>query len=201
MIESIGVLGGGAWGTALALVAARAGRKTKLWARSITTVGALRDRKENPKYLPGIPIDPGVVATSHFAEAVGADALLIAVPAQSVRTVVGVMAKLVVPGTPVVVCAKGLERGSAKRLTHIVAEIAPKAVPAILSGPSFAGEVARGLPTAVTIACADEEIALALCQALNHPSFRPYASTDVIGVEIGGAVKNIIAIASGIVGA
>jgi glycerol-3-phosphate dehydrogenase (NAD(P)+) len=199
MIESIGVIGGGAWGTALALTAARAGRKVKLWARSISVVSAIRERKENPKYLPGIALDASIVAPSHFAEVVGADALLLAVPAQSIRAVVGVLSRLAVPGTPLVVCAKGLERNTGKRLSQVVAELAPKTLPAVLSGPSFALDVARGLPTAVTIACADEAVAGALCAALQNPAFRPYAETDLIGVEIGGAVKNVLAIAAGIV--
>jgi glycerol-3-phosphate dehydrogenase (NAD(P)+) len=199
MIESIGVLGGGAWGTALALTAARAGRKVRLWTRNIAMAAAIRDRQENPKYLPGVKFDAPVAATAHFAEVLGAHALLLAVPAQSVRAVAGVVSRLAVPGTPLVICAKGLERGSGKRMTEILAEVAPKVVPAVLSGPSFALDVAQGLPTAVTIAATDEAIARALCEALQSAAFRPYGSTDVIGVEIGGAVKNVLAIAAGIV--
>jgi glycerol-3-phosphate dehydrogenase (NAD(P)+) len=199
MIKSVGVLGGGAWGTTLALVAARAGRDVRLWARNISIVSAIRDRRENPKYLPGVRLDANVAATPHFAEAIGADALLIAVPAQAVRGVAAVVSRLAVPGTPLIICAKGLERGSGKRLSQVIAEVAPKVVPAVLSGPSFAADVAHGLPTAVTIAAASEAVALELCHALSSTNFRPYAETDIIGVELGGAVKNVLAIAAGIV--
>ncbi len=199
MIETVGVLGGGAWGTALALVAARGGRKVSLWTRNISVVSSIGARHENPKYLPGIVLDPPFGASAQPAEAVGADAILVAVPAQSMRAVTGVLLRLAAPGTPVVVCAKGLERGSAKRMTQVLAEAAPKVTPAVLSGPGFALEVARGLPTAVTIAAEDAALAAALCEALAGPAFRPYASTDVVGVEIGGAVKNVLAIAAGIV--
>jgi glycerol-3-phosphate dehydrogenase (NAD(P)+) len=199
MIASVGVLGGGAWGTALALTAARAGRKVTLWARNIAVANAVRQRRENPKHLPGIILDPPFNATAHLAEVVGADALLLAVPAQTLRSVATAVGRLAVPGTPVAICAKGLERGSAKRMSEVLAEAAPKVAAAVLSGPGFAMDVARGLPTAVTIAAADEAVADALSEALAGPSFRPYAATDVIGVEIGGAVKNVLAIAAGIV--
>ena len=198
-IRSVGVLGGGAWATALAITAVRAGRSVKLWARSISTVAAIKDRRENPRYLPGVTLDAGIGATAHLAEVVGADALILAVPAQSVRAVAGVVAKLAVPGTPLIIAAKGLERGNNKRLSQVVGEVAPRLVPAVLSGPGFAAEVARGLPTAVTVAAADEAVAATLALALQNPAFRPYAETDVIGVEIGGAVKNVLAIAAGIV--
>ena len=199
MIDSIGVLGGGAWGTALALTAARAGRKVRLWSRNIAVVATIRERQENPKYLPGVTFDAPVAATAHLAEVLGADVLLLAVPAQSVRAVAGVVSRLAVPDTPLVICAKGLERGTGKRMSEVVAEVAPKVVPAVLSGPSFALDVARRLPTAVTIAGLDDEIVTALCEALQSAAFRPYGSTDMIGVEIGGAVKNVLAIAAGIV--
>jgi len=199
VIGSVGVLGGGAWGTALALTAARAGRKTILWARNIATVNAIRQRRENPKYLPGIAFDAPVTATLQLAEAVAVDLLVVAVPAQSLRPLLGVIGRLAAPATPVIVAAKGLERGSGKRMTQVAGEAAARLTPAVLSGPSFALDVARGLPTAVTIAAADGGLALELCRALGHGTFRPYAETDVLGVEIGGAVKNVLAIASGIV--
>jgi glycerol-3-phosphate dehydrogenase (NAD(P)+) len=199
VIASVGVLGGGAWGTALALTAARAGRETTLWARSIATINAILQRGENPKYLPGIAFDVPVAATLELAEAAAADLLVVAVPAQSVRTVLRLVGRLAAPATPVIIAAKGLERGSAKRMTQIAGEVAPNLAAAVLSGPSFAVDVAGGLPTAVTIAAADEALALELCRALRHAAFRTYAETDVIGVEIGGAVKNVLAIAAGIV--
>ena len=199
MIETIGILGGGAWGTALALVAARAGRAVTVWARDAATVTAINERHENPGYLPGIRLDAAITATISLAAAASADAVLLAVPAQDVRTVALAAAPHLAAGTPVVVCAKGLERGTLKRLSEVVGEAAPRAIRAALSGPGFAADVGRGLPTAVTIASATEPVALDLCRALASRSFRPYAETDLIGVEIGGAVKNVLAIAAGIV--
>jgi glycerol-3-phosphate dehydrogenase (NAD(P)+) len=195
----VSVIGGGAWGTALALVAARAGRKVMLHARDRATVDAINERHENPKRLPGVALDDTIVATSDPLAIVATDIIIIAVPAQQVRTTLATFAPHLIAGTPVVIAAKGLERGTDKRLTEVVAEVAPLGEPCVLSGPSFASDVARGLPTAVTIAAADESLALDLCHALSTPAFRPYAETDIIGVEIGGAVKNVLAIAAGIV--
>ncbi len=198
MIETIGVLGGGAWGTALALAASRAGRKVRLWARDHATVAAIDETHENPKHLPGIRLDH-IPATTSMAVALRADAIILAVPAQAVRAVASIAAPYLAHRIPLVVAAKGLERRTGKRMTEVIAEAAPEAVPAVLSGPSFATDVARGLPTAVTIAAHDEAVALSLCHALGGATFRPYAETDVTGVEIGGAVKNVLAIAAGIV--
>ena len=196
---TIGIVGGGAWGTALALVAARAGRTVTLYARDAATVAAINERRENIARLPGVALDAAITATGDLATAVAADAVLLAVPAQMVRTVAALVAPHLAAGTPLVICAKGLEHGTGKRLSEVVAEVAPNAIPAVLSGPSFAADVARGLPTAVTIAATDEALALALCHALGSAAFRPYAETDFVGVEIGGAVKNVLAIAAGIV--
>src|SRR5665213_130668 len=198
-MQKVGIIGGGAWGTALAVVAARAGRSVTLYARDPAAVAAIARRHENASRLPGIALDRSIVATSEIVAATAADMVLLAVPAQTVRTVATLIAPFTAAGVPVIVCAKGLERGTDKRLTEIVAEVAPQTIPAVLSGPSFATDVARGSPTAVTIAAADADLALALCHALGGPTFRPYAETDVIGVEIGGAVKNVLAIAAGIV--
>ncbi len=198
MIETIGVLGGGAWGTALALAAARAGRKVRLWARDHATVAAIDETHENPRHLPGIKLDR-IPATTSIAVALRADAILLAVPAQAVRSVATIAAPYLAHHAPLVVTAKGIERRTGKRMSEVIAEAAPEATPAVLSGPSFAIDVARGLPTAVTIAAEDEAVALSLCHALGGATFRPYAETDVIGVEIGGAVKNVLAIAAGIV--
>ncbi|MCB1502985.1 MAG: NAD(P)-binding domain-containing protein, partial [Bauldia sp.] len=190
MIETIGVLGGGAWGTALALAAARAGRKVRLWARDHATVTAIDETHENPKHLPGIRLEH-LPATTSIAVALRADAVILAVPAQAIRAVAANAAPYLRAQTPLIVAAKGLERVTGKRMTEVVAEAAPEAIPAILSGPSFAIDVARGLPTAVTIAAAQEDMAMTLCHALSAATFRPYAETDVTGVEIGGAVKNV----------
>jgi len=198
MIETVGVLGGGAWGTALALVAARAGRKVRLWARDQATVAAIDETHENPKHLPGIRLEH-LPATTSIAVALRADAVILAVPAQAVRAVASNAAPYLRARTPLVVAAKGIEKRTGKRMTEVVAEAAPEAIPAMLSGPSFATDVARGLPTAVTIAAAQEDVAMALCHALGGAAFRPYAETDVTGVEVGGAVKNVLAIAAGIV--
>jgi len=198
MIETIGVLGGGAWGTALALAASRAGRKVRLWARDHATVTAIDETHENPRHLPGIRLDH-IPATTSIAVALRADAIILAVPAQAVRGVAAIAAPYLSHRVPLVVAAKGIERRTGKRMSEVIAEAAPEAVPAVLSGPSFAADVARGLPTAVTIAAHDEAVALSLCHALGGATFRPYAETDVTGVEIGGAVKNVLAIAAGIV--
>jgi glycerol-3-phosphate dehydrogenase (NAD(P)+) len=199
MIERVGVLGGGAWGTALALVAARAGRSVTLWARDRETIESINKTHENRNYLPGIVFDVPITASDDFERVLDADAVLFAVPAQTVRAIATQAAPYFAPAIPLCVTAKGLERGSGKRMSEVIAEVAPNASPATLSGPSFATDVARGLPTAVTIAAAQENVALDLCHALGHPTFRPYAETDLVGVEIGGALKNVFAIAAGIV--
>jgi glycerol-3-phosphate dehydrogenase (NAD(P)+) len=195
----IAVFGGGAWGSALANAIARAGREVMLWARDPGTVEALATRRECPR-LPGIEIDRRIEVTGAMAEAAAADAVLIAVPAQSLRAVARGLAEATLrAGTPVIACAKGIERGTHQFMTEVIADSAPRAMPAILSGPSFASDVARGLPTAVTLATADDRVAAALAAALGSATFRPYHSNDVRGVEIGGAAKNVLAIAAGIV--
>ena len=195
--QHIGVLGAGAWGIALANVAARGGARVSLWARDPAAVTAMAVSRESRR-LPGFRLDDRVVPTSSIAEAVAADAVLLAVPAQESRGV-ATLAAAVRAGTPVIASAKGIERGTRKFMTEVVAECLPQAVPAILSGPGFAEDVARGLPTAVTLAALDETVAQALARTVSSPTFRPYRSTDVRGVEIGGAAKNVLAIAAGIV--
>jgi len=154
--------------------------------------------RENPR-LPGIRLDERIAATGAIVDVAQADAVLLAVPAQDSRTAATALAPHVRPGAPIIACAKGIERGTHRFMTEIIAEALPGALPAILSGPSFASDVARGLPTAVTLACVDEGAAAALARALGSPAFRPYHTTDVRGVEIGGAAKNVLAIAAGIV--
>jgi glycerol-3-phosphate dehydrogenase (NAD(P)+) len=197
-ITRIAVLGGGAWGTALAETAVRAGRNVALWEHEPGNAEQLAQKCES-KFLPGFRIDDAIEVTRDLAAAATADAILLVVPAQATRAVMTALAPHLGNGTPVVVCAKGIEHGSHKFMTEIVAECAPRATPAILSGPSFAADVARGLPTAVTLACADAGQAKALAHAFGTAMFRPYHSTDVRGVEIGGAAKNVLAIAAGIV--
>jgi glycerol-3-phosphate dehydrogenase (NAD(P)+) len=198
LYQNISVIGAGAWGTALANAAARAGRDVVLYARQATIATTIRTTRENPR-LPGIKLDADVGVTDDLAGAAKADAILLVVPAQNLRSAAIDLAPHVAKGTPVIVCAKGIEHGSHKFMTEIVAETIPDAKPAILSGPSFASDVARGLPTAVTLAAHDETLAAALVHALGSATFRPYHTTDVRGVEIGGAAKNVLAIAAGIV--
>ena len=196
--DRIAVVGAGAWGTALANVIARAGRMVTLFARDAATAGAMAASGENRR-LPGVAIDRRVAIASLTECRPEGDALLIVVPAQALRGVASGLAPSLVPGTPVVACAKGIERTTCRFMTEIIAECLPEAVPAILSGPSFAIDVARGLPTAVTLAAADETVTQVLTRSLGSAAFRPYHSIDVRGVEIGGAAKNVLAIAAGIV--
>jgi glycerol-3-phosphate dehydrogenase (NAD(P)+) len=196
--QTIAVIGAGAWGTALANAAARAGRDVILYARDRAAAGILARTRENPR-LPGVQIAASVAVTNDLAQAAQADAMLLVTPAQSLRQAATALAPHLAPGLPAIVCAKGIERGIHKFMTEIVMEVMPHATPAILSGPSFDIDVARGLPTAVTLAAADEALASALVHALGSATFRPYHSTDVRGVEIGGAAKNVLAIAAGIV--
>jgi glycerol-3-phosphate dehydrogenase (NAD(P)+) len=197
-IQRIAVLGGGAWGTALALTCARAGRDVALWEYEPGNAANLEQTRES-KFLPGVRLDNAIKVTRDIAEAAASEALLLVVPAQAMRSVAKLLAPAIAARTPLIACAKGIERGTRKFMTEIIAECAPKAVPAILSGPSFAADVARGLPTAVTIAATDAKTALDLAHALNAGTFRPYHSIDVRGVELGGAIKNVLAIAAGIV--
>ena len=195
--NTISVIGAGAWGTALANASARAGRTARLVGRDAAALGAMKQGGENPR-LPGIKLDPAIQVTDSLADGAKADILLLVTPAQSLRAAMTALAPHVAEGTPVVICAKGIERGTHKFMTEIATEVLPQARPAILSGPSFASDVARGLPTAVTLAAVDDGLAAELARALGSGTFRPYHSNDVRGVEIGGAVKNVLAIAAGI---
>lgn len=192
----VGVIGGGAWGTALAQVAAQGGEPVTLWAREPEVVAAINATQENPLFLAGVALSPAIGATGDLGDLASCDALLVVVPAQHVRTV---LADMALGTTPLVLCAKGIEAGTRLLISEVAAAVQPAAPIAVLSGPTFAHEVAGGLPTAVTLACADEAIGAALSERLALPTFRPYFSTDVIGAEIGGAVKNVLAIACGVV--
>jgi glycerol-3-phosphate dehydrogenase (NAD(P)+) len=194
------VIGAGAWGTALAIVAQRAGTGAILWARDPEVAAAINERHQNPYYLPGVALDPAIAATADLESAVAtADAALLAVPAQFLRGVLGALRGRVRPGLPVLHCAKGIEIGTLATMSQIGAELLPGSPYAVLSGPSFAAEVASGLPTAVTIAGTDTAVAKLFMAALGGNRFRPYLSPDPVGAEIGGAVKNVLAIACGIV--
>jgi glycerol-3-phosphate dehydrogenase (NAD(P)+) len=197
-IQTISVLGGGAWGTALAQSCARAGRSVTLWEHEPGNAASLETKRES-LFLPGVRLDDSIKVTRDLAAAARADAILLVVPAQAMRAVCTALAKVLTAPTPLIACAKGIEHGTHKFMTEIIADCAAVAMPAILSGPSFAADVARGLPTAVTLAASDGKLAGDLAQAIASASFRPYHSTDVRGVEIGGATKNVLAIAAGIV--
>jgi glycerol-3-phosphate dehydrogenase (NAD(P)+) len=198
-VISVGVIGGGAWGTALAQVVARAGHPVALWAREAEVVEGIRAAHENPLFLPGVRLDGLVVATADLADLAPADLILAVAPAQHLRPTLAAFAAHGRAGVPVVLCAKGVEAGSLKLMTQVLAETLPAAAPAVLSGPSFAGEVARGLPTAITLAAADLDLARWIAGVIATPTFRPYVTTDLIGAEAGGAVKNVLAIACGVV--
>jgi glycerol-3-phosphate dehydrogenase (NAD(P)+) len=197
--RSAGVIGGGAWGTALAQVAARAGLAVTLQAREAEVVEAINSDHENRLFLPGVTLDAAVRASGDMADLAGADLILAVAPAQHLRSALTAFAPHARAGLPVILCSKGVEQGTLKLMTEVLAEVMPQAAPAVLSGPSFAGEVARGLPTAVTLACPDEALGRALAEAIATPSFRPYLAADMPGAEVGGAVKNVLAIACGIV--
>jgi glycerol-3-phosphate dehydrogenase (NAD(P)+) len=200
LVKRLAVIGAGAWGTALAIVARRAGLSPVLWARDLDVVAAINQRHENPFYLPGIAIDPAVAATDDMRAAVAdVDGALLVVPAQFLRGVLGALRRVLPRGLPLLHCAKGIEAGSLAMMSQIGAEMLPASPFAVLSGPSLAAEVARDLPTAVTIASTDAALAESFMGALGSSRFRPYLSPDPIGAEIGGAVKNVLAIACGIV--
>src|SRR5271168_1649354 len=196
MIQRIGILGAGAWGTALAVTAQRAGRDVTLWVRRSVQAATLFARRENLLHLPGAMLDPAIRITNAIEPVLEADAVLVALPAQHLREH---LAGLAWSGAPAVLCAKGIEKTSLKTMPEVMAEIAPGLPVAVLSGPTFAPEVAAGKPTAVVIAARDLGLAERLAVALAAASFRPYASDDPVVVALGGAAKNVLAIGCGIV--
>jgi glycerol-3-phosphate dehydrogenase (NAD(P)+) len=197
--SSVGIIGGGAWGTALAQTMRLAGRDALIWAREPEVVAGINASHANPVFLAAVALDPGLKATADLAEVAGQDIVLMVAPAQHVRAVAAELAPRLAAAKPLVLCAKGLEQASGKLLGEVVAEVLPQATLAVLSGPSFAADVARGLPAALTLACAEAELGARLVETLAYRQFRLYRSTDVIGVQLGGAVKNVLAIAAGIV--
>jgi glycerol-3-phosphate dehydrogenase (NAD(P)+) len=198
-LQSVGIIGAGAWGTALATVARRAGRDVLLWAHEPETVADINSAHRNETFLPGVALDPAIEATDRFNEVATCDLLLMVTPAQHFRAIAGALKPYVREGQPLVICSKGIEQDTGKLMSQIAADLLPAAAIAALSGPSFAGDVAAGLPAAVTLATGEEDLGRALSHALSASPFRCYWSGDVIGAEIGGAVKNVYAIASGIV--
>jgi glycerol-3-phosphate dehydrogenase (NAD(P)+) len=192
----IGVIGGGAWGTALAQVAARGGEAVLLWAREPEVVESVNVRHQNELFLPGVPLSPSIRATGELGQLADMEALLVVAPAQHVRAV---LSEADIGDIPLVLCAKGIEAGTKLLVGEVAHQVAPGAPLAVLSGPTFAHEVAAGKPTAVTLACEDEGLRTRLSERLAGPAFRTYGSSDVVGAEIGGAVKNVLAIACGVV--
>ncbi|MBA3676122.1 MAG: NAD(P)-dependent glycerol-3-phosphate dehydrogenase [Sphingosinicella sp.] len=195
MIEKLGVIGGGAWGTALAQVAA-AGGPTLLWARESEVVESVNASHENKVFLPGIALNSAIEATSNLTDLDQCDALLVVTPAQHMRAVLSGLTRT---GKPLILCAKGMEEATTRLMHEVAQEEQPDAPIAVLSGPTFAHEVAGGLPAAVTLAVGDEKVGEALRARIASPFFRPYLCDDVVGAEIGGAVKNVLAIACGVV--
>jgi glycerol-3-phosphate dehydrogenase (NAD(P)+) len=194
-IGHIGVVGGGAWGTALACLGRRAGRRVTLWARDPAVAESIAHDRANKVYLPGFQLDAGIEATHDLAALAACDTILLVCPAQAVREVAGRLGG----GAPVVICAKGIEAPSGLLMPEVLAEVLPGRPIAMLSGPSFAEEVLHGLPTAVSIATADPTLGRTLAGALAAGAFRPYWTHDVLGVALGGAIKNVLAIAAGVV--
>lgn len=197
--SSVGVIGGGAWGTALAQTVCRAGRRTLVWAREPEVVAEIAARHTNTVYLPGVTLDPSLRSTADLADVAACDVVLMVAPAQHVRAMGAALAPHLPPGSPVVICAKGLEQATGRLLAEVLGESLPQATLAVLSGPSFAADVVRGLPTALTLACADQSLGVRLAETLSSRPFRIYRSADVVGVQLGGAIKNVLAIAAGIV--
>jgi glycerol-3-phosphate dehydrogenase (NAD(P)+) len=197
--DSVGVIGGGAWGTALAQTLRLAGRQVRLWVREVEVAAEINASHANSAFLPGVTLDPDLAATTELGDVAALDVVLMVAPAQHVRGVAGVLAPHLPAGKPVVLCAKGLEQATGKLLGQVLTETIPHATQAVLSGPSFAADVARGLPAALTLAIADEALGQVLANALGSRTLRIYWSSDTTGVQLGGAVKNVLAIAAGIV--
>ena len=195
-VRSIGVIGGGAWGTALAQVLAAGGTPVRIWARNAAVVQAINQTHENPAYLPGQPLSPLIDATADPAGLAEASALLVVTPAQHMRAV---LSHFSAEGQPLILCSKGIEAVTHKLMHQVAREAMAGSPVAVLSGPTFAHEVAAGLPTAVTLAAEEEALARILADVIGRPTFRPYVSDDVAGAEIGGAIKNVLAIACGVV--
>ena len=191
----IGVIGAGAWGTALAQIAAADGEPVLIWARESEVANAINLARENRIFLPGIPLSPSIHATTDLGSLDICDALLVVAPAQHLGAV---LALTPVGSRPLVLCAKGIEASTGRLMTEVASALHPRAPIAVLSGPTLAPEVARGLPTAITLACTDAAQSRRLIARIARPGFRPYASDDPIGAEIGGAVKNVLAIACGV---
>jgi glycerol-3-phosphate dehydrogenase (NAD(P)+) len=197
--NSIGIVGGGAWGTALGQTLRQAGREVVLWARESEVVEEINTQHHNTPFLPGVALDAGLRATGNLAEIAAQAVVLMVAPAQHVRAVANELVRQLPAGTPVVICAKGLEQATSKLLGEVLTETLPQAKQAVLSGPSFAADVARGLPAALSLASTDESLGRSLAAAIGYRHLRIYWASDPVGVQLGGALKNVLAIAAGIV--
>jgi glycerol-3-phosphate dehydrogenase (NAD(P)+) len=196
--KKFGVIGGGAWGTAIAQMLTREGQDVLIWCRETDVAEAINTAHENTVFLPGVALKPALKATSDLADLAGMDAVFAVAPAQHTRATLKALKGTLKPGTPVVLCSKGIELATGEFMTQVLKDELPDAVPAVMSGPSFAIDVAQGLPTAVTFAIEDEKLGAELIAAISTPTFRPYLGHDLLGAEVGGAVKNVLAIACGI---
>lgn len=198
-IENVSIVGAGAWGTALAQTLSQSGKSVTIWARETDVASDINERHVNRTFLPGVPLDPGVRATVNLREAARADVILLVVPAQHLRAIANELARDLAADQPVVICAKGLEQATGKLMGEVAGEVLPQSLLAVLSGPSFAADVVRGLPAALTLACRSEPAGKAMAAGLSSRQMRLYWSSDVVGAELGGSVKNVLAIAAGIV--
>lgn len=197
--QSVGVVGAGAWGTALAQLCASNGVATRLWAREDEVVEAINASHVNAYFLSGVALSPNILATRELAVIAKCEAVLFVAPAQFARAILTDLSTFDIEKKPFALCSKGIETATGAFMTDVLREVVPQIIPAVLSGPSFASDVARGLPTAVTLACEDPALGRTWAATIAAPHFRPYLSTDLIGAELGGAVKNVLAIAAGIV--
>lgn len=196
-MQKISIIGGGAWGTALAQTLANAGRDVIIWAREPDLVASINENHENETYLPGIKLNQNIVATDSLTKAAESDALLICTPAQHVRSTLQSLKADIADGKPCILCSKGVEIETGYLMSQVMDEVVPGATYAVLTGPTFASEIAKGLPSAVTIACKDKDVGAEIIEAIRNKTLRTYSTEDVLGAQIGGAVKNVIAIACG----
>lgn len=196
--KTFGVIGAGAWGTAIAQMLAREGQTVHLWAREPEVAETINTARENTLFLKGVPLKAQIRATNRLEDLGAADAIFAVAPAQHTRATLRALRASLKPGTPVVLCSKGIELATGEFMTQVLKDELPEAVPAVMSGPSFAIDVAKGLPTAVTLAMEDAALGAELIQAISTPTFRPYLGADLLGAEVGGSVKNVLAIACGI---
>lgn len=195
----IGIIGAGAWGTALAILANRAGSKVTLWTRNEQTIESIRTRRENVQYLPDQFIDPAIDVTDQTDFIASCDMLLMTVPAQAMRTVAISLSDAMPVNMPLIIASKGIERGSLLLMSEVLQTILPHNPIGVLSGPNFAREAAQGLPTATTLAIHNPQLGEMIAYAIGGKYFRLYVNSDIIGVQVAGAVKNVLAIAAGMV--